>query len=253
MRISCNGCRVLRKGCNQDCTIRPCLQWIKSADSQQCRLNRECGRCDRPGSANATLFLAKFYGRAGLLNLIESGPNHLRPAIFRSLLYEACGRIVNPVDGSVGLMWSGNWSQCQAAVDAILNGLPITHTPLASASASHQIIPPHRTYDIRHVAKDPTTGGDSSESLALAPRVNGNKAKTKTGRLKRLAETVDFQLGECSHDTWQLQCSGATHGYGQLALENVENRREAPLNQSSNLGRDDQVDTNEVGLELRLG
>lgn len=63
MRISCNGCRVLRKGCNQDCTIRPCLQWIKSADSQ----------------ANATLFLAKFYGRAGLLNLIESGPDHLRP------------------------------------------------------------------------------------------------------------------------------------------------------------------------------
>lgn len=160
---------------------------------------------------------------------------------------------MNPVDGSVGLMWSGNWAQCQAAVDAILNGLPITHTPLPSASASHHIIPPHRTYDIRHVAKDPTTGGDSSESLALAPRVNGNKVKTQTGRLKRLAETVDYQLGECSHDTWQLQSSGATHGYGQLALENVANRRGDPLNQSSNLGCDDQVDTNEVGLELRLG
>ncbi|ESQ28417.1 hypothetical protein EUTSA_v10019494mg [Eutrema salsugineum] len=237
MRISCNGCRVLRKGCNQDCTIRPCLQWIKSADSQ----------------ANATLFLAKFYGRAGLLNLIESGPDHLRPAIFRSLLYEACGRIVNPVDGSVGLMWSGNWAQCQAAVESVLNGLPITHTPLPSASASHQIIPPHRTYDIRHVVKDPTTGGDSSESLSLAPRVNGNKTKTQTGRFKRIAETVSYQTGECSHDAWQLGSSGATHGYGQLALENVESPREAPLNQSSNLGFDDQVDTNEVGLELRLG
>ncbi|XP_010511848.1 PREDICTED: LOB domain-containing protein 42-like [Camelina sativa] len=235
MRISCNGCRVLRKGCNQDCTIRPCLQWIKSADSQ----------------ANATLFLAKFYGRAGLLNLIESGPDHLRPAIFRSLLYEACGRIVNPVDGSVGLMWSGNWAQCQAAVDAVLNGLPITHTPLPSASASHQIIPPHRTYDIRHVAKDPTTGGDSSESLAT--RVNADKGKTQTGRLKRHAESVN-QLGECSHDTWQLPSSGATHGYGHFTLETVESRREAPLDQSSsNLGFDDQVDINEVGLELRLG
>ncbi|CAH8257491.1 unnamed protein product [Arabidopsis lyrata] len=233
MRISCNGCRVLRKGCNQDCTIRPCLQWIKSADSQ----------------ANATLFLAKFYGRAGLLNLIESGPDHLRPAIFRSLLYEACGRIVNPVDGSVGLMWSGNWAQCQAAVDAVLNGLPITHTSLPSASASHQIIPPHRTYDIRHVAKDPTTGGDSSENLAT--RVNANKSKTQTGRFKR--ESVN-QLGECSHDMWQLQSSSAAHGYGHFTLETVESGREAPLNQSSsNLGFDDQVDINEVGLELRLG
>ncbi|VVA94488.1 unnamed protein product [Arabis nemorensis] len=236
MRISCNGCRVLRKGCNQDCTIRPCLQWIKSADSQ----------------ANATLFLAKFYGRAGLLNLIESGPDHLRPAIFRSLLYEACGRIVNPVDGSVGLMWSGNWAQCQAAVDAVLNGLPITHTPLPSATASHQIVHPHRTYDIRHVAKDPTTGGESSDGLT--PRVNGNKTKTQTGRLKRLAESVN-QLGECSHDTWQIQSPVATLGYGQFTLETVESRKElAPFNQSSNLGfDDDQVDTNEVGLELRLG
>ncbi|KAE8698876.1 LOB domain-containing protein 42 [Hibiscus syriacus] len=102
MRMSCNGCRVLRKGCTQDCIIRPCLQWIKSPDSQ----------------ANATLFLAKFYGRAGLLNLIEAGPENLRPAIFRSLLYEACGRVVNSVYGSVGMLWSGNWVECQAAVDA---------------------------------------------------------------------------------------------------------------------------------------
>ncbi|KAL2945396.1 LOB domain-containing protein 41 [Bienertia sinuspersici] len=63
MRTSCNGCRVLRKGCSDDCVIRPCLQWMKSADAQ----------------ANATVFLAKFYGRAGLLNLLNAGPNHLRP------------------------------------------------------------------------------------------------------------------------------------------------------------------------------
>lgn len=63
MRMSCNGCRVLRKGCSEDCTIRPCLQWIKTPESQ----------------AHATLFLAKFYGRAGLVNLINAGPQHLRP------------------------------------------------------------------------------------------------------------------------------------------------------------------------------
>lgn len=161
---------------------------------------------------------------------------------------------MNPVDGSVGLMWSGNWAQCQAAVDAVLNGLPITNTPLPSASASHQIIPPHRTYDIRHVAKDPTTGGESSETLSLAPHVNGSKSKTQTGRFKRLVDESVNQLGECSHGTWQLQSSGATHGYGQFTLETVESRKEAPLNQrSTNLGFDDQVDINEASLELRLG
>lgn len=67
--MSCNGCRVLRKGCGDNCSIRPCLQWIKSPDSQ----------------AHATVFLAKFYGRAGLMNLINAGPEHLRPGTVPSL------------------------------------------------------------------------------------------------------------------------------------------------------------------------
>ncbi|GAV91843.1 DUF260 domain-containing protein [Cephalotus follicularis] len=126
MRLSCNGCRVLRKGCNPDCIIRSCIQWIKSSDSQ----------------ANATLFLAKFYGRAGLLNLIEAGPDYLRPAIFRSLLYEACGRIVDPINGSVGLLSNGNWAECQSAVDEVLlNGLPIRQNPSSNVAAQHQILP----------------------------------------------------------------------------------------------------------------
>ncbi|KAG5603836.1 hypothetical protein H5410_025328 [Solanum commersonii] len=109
MRMSCNGCRVLRKGCSENCSLRPSLQWIQSPDSQ----------------ANATVFLAKFYGRAGLINLINAGPDHLRPEIFRSLLYEACGRIINPVNGSVGLMCSGNWQRCQDAVESVLKGSTI--------------------------------------------------------------------------------------------------------------------------------
>ncbi|KAF8010206.1 hypothetical protein BT93_J0980 [Corymbia citriodora subsp. variegata] len=138
MRMSCNGCRVLRKGCSDSCSIRPCLQWIKSPESQ----------------AHATVFLAKFYGRAGLLNLLNAGPDHLRPAIFRSLLYEACGRIVNPIYGSVGLLWSGSWQLCQTAVEAVLKGLPIT--PIASEAAANSHAPPSRVYDIRHVSKDET-------------------------------------------------------------------------------------------------
>jgi hypothetical protein len=61
--MSCNGCRVLRKGCSNNCPIRPCLQWIRNPDAQ----------------GNATVFLAKFYGRAGLINLITAGPENVRP------------------------------------------------------------------------------------------------------------------------------------------------------------------------------
>ncbi|KAG2588505.1 hypothetical protein PVAP13_5NG343000 [Panicum virgatum] len=144
MRMSCNGCRVLRKGCSDACTIRPCLQWIKTPEAQ----------------ANATVFLAKFYGRAGLLNLLAAAPaDHLRPPVFRSLLYEACGRIVNPVYGSVGLLSSGQWQACQAAVEAVLKGHPVVRVDAASDAAAAppllgSRVPGVAAYDIRHVAKD---------------------------------------------------------------------------------------------------
>ncbi|XP_061370936.1 LOB domain-containing protein 41-like [Gastrolobium bilobum] len=125
MRLSCNGCRVLRRGCTNDCPIRPCLDWIKSPDSQ----------------ANATLFLAKFYGRAGLLNLLTAAPPQPRPSIFKSLLYEACGRIVNPIFGSTGLLSTGRWHLCEAAVEDVLIGAPIQQAPSESS------------FDIRHVSK----------------------------------------------------------------------------------------------------
>ncbi|KAJ0253707.1 LOB domain-containing protein 38 [Hirschfeldia incana] len=104
--MSCNGCRVLRKGCSESCILRPCIQWIESAEAQ----------------GHATVFVAKFFGRAGLMSFISSVPESQRPALFQSLLYEACGRTVNPVNGAVGLLWTGNWNICQAAVETVLRG-----------------------------------------------------------------------------------------------------------------------------------
>ena len=43
-------------------------------------------------------------------------------ALFQSLLYEGCGRTINPVNGAVGLLCSGNWHACHAAVDTVLAG-----------------------------------------------------------------------------------------------------------------------------------
>ncbi|XP_042493615.1 LOB domain-containing protein 39-like [Macadamia integrifolia] len=104
--MSCNGCRVLRKGCSEACILRPCLQWIESPEAQ----------------GHATVFVAKFFGRAGLMSFISNVPENQRPALFQSLLFEACGRTVNPVNGAVGLLWTGNWHVCQAAVETVLRG-----------------------------------------------------------------------------------------------------------------------------------
>eukprot|EP00252_Welwitschia_mirabilis_P001338 TRINITY_DN1121_c0_g1_i3.p1 TRINITY_DN1121_c0_g1~~TRINITY_DN1121_c0_g1_i3.p1 ORF type:complete len:329 (+),score=18.97 TRINITY_DN1121_c0_g1_i3:354-1340(+) len=115
-RMSCNGCRVLRKGCSESCILRPCLQWIESAEAQ----------------GHATVFVAKFFGRAGLMAFINAVPENQRPALFQSLLYEACGRTVNPVHGAVGLLASGKWSICQAAVETVLRGDSLRSPQLSS-------------------------------------------------------------------------------------------------------------------------
>ncbi|KAK8938118.1 LOB domain-containing protein 39 [Platanthera guangdongensis] len=131
--MSCNGCRVLRKGCGESCILRPCLQWIDSSEAQ----------------GHATVFVAKFFGRAGLMAFISAVPEFHRPgkltlipcffnqtflskhlefklispsALFQSLLFEACGRAINPVSGAVGLLWTRHWHLCQVAVETVLRG-----------------------------------------------------------------------------------------------------------------------------------
>ncbi|KAG8099492.1 hypothetical protein GUJ93_ZPchr0013g37394 [Zizania palustris] len=104
--MSCNGCRVLRKGCCEECVLRPCQQWIDGAEAQ----------------GHATVFVAKFFGRAGLMSFLTAVAEPQRAALFQSLLYESAGRTINPVGGAVGLLSAGSWHLCQAAVDTVLRG-----------------------------------------------------------------------------------------------------------------------------------
>lgn len=195
--MSCNGCRVLRKGCSEDCSIRPCLQWIKNPEAQ----------------GNATVFLAKFYGRAGLLNLINAGPEHLRPAIFRSLLYEACGRIVNPIYGSVGLLWSGNWQMCQSAVDAVLKGAPIVQIPCEAAATAAPMPPSSAAYaaksfDIRHVPKDASGAGtDAAHDLHKVAKASRTRFKRSGGGTAGTTSTTTTHNKDDDHDVagWNLR------------------------------------------------
>ncbi|XP_058081439.1 LOB domain-containing protein 39-like [Magnolia sinica] len=134
--MSCNGCRVLRKGCSDSCILRPCLQWIDSSEAQ----------------GNATVFVAKFFGRAGLMSFISAVPENQRPALFQSLLFEACGRTINPVNGAVGLLWTGNWHVCQAAVETVLRGdtlRPLTEEPPVPESGEIQRDPYGRSAAMR--------------------------------------------------------------------------------------------------------
>ncbi|XP_023528698.1 LOB domain-containing protein 41 [Cucurbita pepo subsp. pepo] len=207
MRMSCNGCRVLRKGCSENCSIRPCLHWIKSPDSQ----------------ANATVFLAKFYGRAGLMNLINAGPDHLRPAIFRSLLYEACGRIVNPIYGSVGLLWSGSWQLCQAAVEAVLKGAPIT--PINSEAAATGDGPPLKAYDIRHVSKDENSAAsiDGGVNRRVKTRCRFKRSAVKTKACKGISSTVDESTRRLCSIELNRSSSGESSLSHQSDSPHVEN------------------------------
>ncbi|CAJ1973456.1 unnamed protein product [Sphenostylis stenocarpa] len=129
--MSCNGCRILRKRCSERCTLRSSLHWIHSPQAQ----------------AHATLFLAKFFGRSHLVYSISSVPQHNRPALFQSLLFEACGRTINPVNGAVGLLLTGNWHVCEAAVETVLAGGVLRPLPELVA---------------------PTTLEESSESMLLS-------------------------------------------------------------------------------------
>jgi hypothetical protein len=75
-------------------------------------------------------------------------------AVFQSLLYEAAGRTINPVSGAVGLLGSGSWHRCQAAVETVLRGGGIRPLPELDGGF-------------------PSTGaaaGDGREPFAFTPR-----------------------------------------------------------------------------------
>ncbi|KAL8211068.1 hypothetical protein R6Q57_005505 [Mikania cordata] len=172
--MSCNGCRVLRKGCSDNCILRPCLQWIDAPEAQ----------------GHATVFVAKFFGRAGLMSFISAVPENQRPSLFQSLLFEAAGRTVNPVTGAVGLLSTGNWHVCQASVETVLRGgtlRPISElidgspmVPKLGDSSERYVAPPEKVQKRRRGVEQPSNmiqshDLDLNQSFPVKKNLPGNR------------------------------------------------------------------------------
>lgn len=225
--MSCNGCRVLRKGCSETCILRSCLRWIDSPESQ----------------GNATLFLAKFFGRSDLLSFISAVPENQRPgiyffflmklirtmsrnlfnfdfplsfvsALFQSLLFEACGRTVNPVSGAVGLLSSGNWHVCHTAVQTVLSGgvlrpFPAVLTPILDESSDTfsrgACAVQNLHYPSMYYVNDEERSQPLDVGLSLEPNlaVAGGRGRGR-GRSCAMRDTVSFN----SEDSVMTTTSG---------------------------------------------
>ncbi|KAF7809914.1 LOB domain-containing protein 38-like [Senna tora] len=182
--MSCNGCRVLRKGCSENCVLRPCLQWIDTPQAQ----------------GHATVFVAKFFGRAGLMSFISNVPQNQRPALFQSLLFEACGRTVNPVNGAVGLLWTGNWHVCQAAVQTVLRGGTLrpmpellgldAPAPVATDETSEAEVTCNGVWTIR----DPNSNPRCGDIKVVVSSGGGKRKRSSDESSTKLLPTTDLDL-----------------------------------------------------------
>jgi hypothetical protein len=144
---------------------------------------------------------------------------------------------VNPIYGSVGLLWSGSWQLCQNAVEAVLKGAAIT--PINSDTAETDNGPPLKAYDIRHISKEENPVG-SSELHRVRTR-----CRFKRSGVKQPKEVINRST---SHD------SSLSH-QSEAAVQNVE------LNQSESSLGSGETTTFQLGaepessieLELSLG
>jgi len=129
-------------------------------------------------------------------------------AVFKSLLYEASGRLVNPTYGALGLFWSGDWSRCEAAVEAVLTGSNINDNfttidrqiSSGTLNAENHVLP--KTYDIRHVAKGTNVDIKGKTQFKRAGQVLKPKPRVASvdsaAMLKSLFKNTNMEIGETS-------------------------------------------------------
>ena len=131
-------------------------------------------------------------------------------ALFQSLLYEACGRTINPVNGAVGLLWSGNWHVCQAAVDTVLAGgviqpFPEVMTPVFDES-SHTMstqLPRTLPVPILDPSRIPEYSHFNKTSLEASRRRSGDSTPLALSLVSGESEMTSYD-GICSRSQKKL-------------------------------------------------
>lgn len=100
---------------------------------------------------------------------------------------------MNPIYGSAGLLWSGNWHLCHAAVEAVLSGAPIAQH-LSPETDESTMSPPLKACDIRHVSKD--------ESSDQTVRPRGRKFKRAGKKPKKGGAEAAVDEAEAARVMW---------------------------------------------------
>lgn len=166
---------------------------------------------------------------------------------------------MNPIYGSVGLLWSGSWQLCQNAVEAVLKGAPITQIASDSADDANNG-PPLKAYDIRHISKDENSAG-SSELHRVRTRCrfkrSAAKGKASRGWVGSGEESGHEELNNrsSSHDSslsHQSEVAPVVEGESRESesLASVETAEASPESAGKQV---ELVEDGEIELELTLG
>lgn len=109
-------------------------------------------------------------------------------------MFEACGRIINPIYGSVGLMASGNWQRCQAAVEAVLKCTSQVPDDVDTMQDPIKLL--FQGCNIRHLSRETKTPLHrviSSRNRSFK-RSGGNKSCTDSMASEYLSELDDVRF-----------------------------------------------------------
>lgn len=162
---------------------------------------------------------------------------------------------MNPVCGSAGLVTSGSWNLCEAAVEAVLRGQPIKRL---SNEPSSKI----KACDIRHVAKgESSAGSDRLLRKVQSPSKFKRSASKRKAKVEVESETEFGTESMTFGDSAQLGLSGPSASHDSEETRRLSRGAESGEEDSGSVGSlakpkprlDDRAGLSEAQLELTLG
>jgi len=145
---------------------------------------------------------------------------------------------VNPVHGSAGLFSTGRWDLCQAAVEAVLSGSPISQ--LSIDSAADHVSSLFKACDIRHVAKQERGSASGDHRLK-----NRKRFKRSAGKPVAKAKVEAAELATESSGGDSVGCGGSKTSRSESSEVGSAETVEDTLTKPNELS--------DVGPELMLG